>query len=166
MVRFLRKLFVFMVLSIFALGGKAQGYDQERIQLAKFIERMYNNTPFEGCRFIDDYDNSYFISVVALDPQKYKTPQIMNRVAEVKSQRNAGEFLNGTQSYSEFTIKTPKSIEHGGNDKMIETTEVIKTNSTGFVKQMQIFSTFESSNKVVFVYAKKLTIIIENNEND
>ena len=145
----------------------AQSYDQDRIQLVKFIERMYNNAPFEGCRFVDDYDNSYFLSVVALDPTKYKTPQIMNRVAEVKSQRNAGEFLNGTQSYSEFTIRTPKSIEQGKNEDMVETIEVIKTNSTGFVKQMQIFTTFESKKMNVFVYAKKLTNKTkESNEKD
>lgn len=135
----------------------AQSYDQDRIQLAKFIERMYNNAPFEGCRFIDDYDNSYFLSVVALDQTKYKTPQAMNRVAEVKSQRNAGEFLNGTQSYSEFTIRTPKSVENGENSDMVETIDVIKTNSTGFVKQMQILTSFQTENHLmVFVYAKKL----------
>ena len=134
----------------------AQSYDQERIKLANFIERMYNNAPFEGCRFIDDYDNSYFLSVVALDKTKFKTPQIMNRVAEVKSQRNAGEFLNGTQSYSEFTIKTPKSIEQGGNKDIAETIEVIKTNSTGFVQQMQILTSFRSEEgMMVFIYAKK-----------
>ncbi len=82
----------------------------------------------------------------------------MNRVAEIKSQRNAGEFLNGTQSYTEFTIKTPKSIEKGENSEVVETVEVIKTNSTGYVRQMQILTTFDSKNNTrVFVYATKIT---------
>ena len=55
----------------------AQGYDQERIQLANFIERMYKSAPFDGCRIVDDYDNSYLLSVVALDKSKYNTPQQM-----------------------------------------------------------------------------------------
>jgi len=80
----------------------------------------------------------------------------MNRVAQVKSQRNAGEFFNGTQSYSEITIRTPKSEEKGGAE-MVDTYEVIRTNSTGFVQQMALLVQFESNEgKTVFVYYKKV----------
>ncbi len=154
----MKKSIILLFLFLYYNNVIAQSFDQDRIQLANFIERMYNNAPFEGCRFVDDYDNCYFLSVVALDKTKYKTPQIMNRVAEIKSQRNAGEFLNGTQSYTEFTIKTPKSIEKGENSEVVETVEVIKTNSTGYVRQMQILTTFDSKNNTrVFVYATKIT---------
>lgn len=143
-------LFIGMTTNIFA-----QGYDQERIQLANFIERMYNNAPFDGCRIVDDYDNSYLLSVVALDKSKYKTPQIMNRVADVKSQRNAGEFFNGSQSYTEMTIKTPKGEEHESD--MTEVYELIRTNSIGYVRQMQLLTSFEdSTGMMVFVYFKKV----------
>lgn len=135
----------------------AQGYDQERIQLANFIERMYNNAPFDGCRIVDDYDNSYLLSVVALDKSKYKTPQIMNRVADVKSQRNAGEFFNDSQSYTEMTIKTPKGEEHESD--MTEVYELIRTNSIGYVRQMQLLTSFEdSTGMMVFVFFKKVDI--------
>ena len=143
-------LFIGMTTNIFA-----QGYDQERIQLANFIERMYNNAPFDGCRIVDDYDNSYLLSVVALDKSKYKTPQIMNRVADVKSQRNAGEFFNGSQSYTEMTIKTPKGEEHESD--MTEVYEIIRTNSIGYVRQMQLLTSFEDSTGImVFVYYKRI----------
>ena len=143
-------LFIGMTTNIFA-----QGYDQERIQLANFIERMYNNAPFDGCRIVDDYDNSYLLSVVALDKSKYKTPQIMNRVADVKSQRNAGEFFNGSQSYTEMTIKTPKGEEHESD--MTEVYEIIRTNSIGYVRQMQLLTSFEDSTGImVFVYYKSI----------
>lgn len=143
-------LFIGMTTNIFA-----QGYDQERIQLANFIERMYNNAPFDGCRIVDDYDNSYLLSIVALDKSKYKTPQIMNRVADVKSQRNAGEFFNGSQSYTEMTIKTPKGEEHESD--MTEVYELIRTNSIGYVRQMQLLTSFEdSTGMMVFVFFKKV----------
>ena len=71
MVRLSRKIWLIALLFSFANVIMAQGYDQERMQLAKFIERMYNNAPFDGCRIVDDYDNSYFLSVVALDKTKY-----------------------------------------------------------------------------------------------
>lgn len=155
MVKIIKTIFLFAIMFLFANGVSAQGYDQERIQLAKFIERMYNNASFDGCRIVDDYDNSYLLSVVALDKSKYKTAQIMNRVAEVKSQRNAGEFFNGSQSYTEMTIKTPKGEEH--KPDMTEVYELIRVNSIGYVKQMQLLTSFEDSTGMqVFVYYKKV----------
>lgn len=155
MVKVTKTIFLFAIMFLFTNGVSAQGYDQERIQLAKFIERMYNNAPFDGCRIVDDYDNSYLLSVVALDKSKYKTAQIMNRVAEVKSQRNAGEFFNGSQSYTEMTIKTPKGEEHKSD--MTEVYELIRVNSIGYVKQMQLLTSFEDAASMqVFVYYKKV----------
>lgn len=146
---------LFTILFLAGCVVSAQGYDQERIQLAKFIERMYQNTPFEGCRIVDDYDNSYILSVVTLDSSKYKTFQIMNRVAEVKSQRNAGEFFNGTQSYTEMTIKTPKGEEN--SSKMEDVYELIRINSVGYIKQMALLTTFSDiAKKHVFVYYMKI----------
>ena len=152
----MRKILLLMMLCCISAMMNAQSFDQERIALAKFIERMYNNSPFEGCRIVDDYDNSYLLSVVELDKSKYKTSSVMNRVAQVKSQRNDGEFFNGTHSYSEITIRTPKSEEKGDRE-MAETYEIIRTNSTGFVQQMALLTNFESSNGLmVFVYYKKV----------
>lgn len=151
----MRKVLLSILLCCIANVVYAQSFDQERIALAKFIERMYNSSPFEGCRIVDDYDNSYLLSVVELDKSKYKTSSVMNRIAQVKSQRNAGEFFNGTQSYSEITIRTPKSEEKGGAE-MTETYEIIRTNSTGFVQQMALLTQFESNENMVFVYYKKV----------
>lgn len=156
-IEIMRKILLSILLCCIANVVYAQSFDQERIALAKFIERMYNSSPFEGCRIVDDYDNSYLLSVVELDKSKYKTSSVMNRIAQVKSQRNAGEFFNGTQSYSEITIRTPKSEEKGGSKEMTETYEIIRTNSTGFVQQMALLTQFESgSGTMVFVYFKKV----------
>ena len=79
----------------------------------------------------------------------------MNRVADVKSQRNAGEFFNGSQSYTSMTIKTPKGEEHESD--MTEVYELIRVNSIGYVKQMQLLTSFEDNVKMqVFVYYKKV----------
>lgn len=154
-IEIMRKILLSILLCCIANVVYAQSFDQERIALAKYIERMYNSSPFEGCRIVDDYDNSYLLSVVELDKSKYKTTSVMNRIAQVKSQRNAGEFFNGTQSYSEITIRTPKSEEKGGTE-MAETYEIIRTNSTGFVQQMALLTQFESNGNMVFVYYKKV----------
>ena len=138
------------------LNVSAQSYDEDRVILSNFVERLYNNAPFEGCRIIDDYDHSYLLSVVLLDKTTYKVLSAMNRIAQVKSQRNAGEFLNGTQSYSEFIIKTPR-CEKNDTTNVIESIEVIKSSSTGFVQQMQLLTTFDSSNDCkVYVFYKQV----------
>lgn len=144
---------------IFALNSNAQSFDEDRIVLSQFIERLYNNAPFEGCRIIDDYDNSYLLSVVALDASNYKTSSALNRVAQVKSQRNAGEFFNGTQSISEFVVKTTKGEKQGKKANVIsETFEMVKSNSTGFVQQMQLLTTFDNAEQQkVFVFYKELS---------
>lgn len=150
--------FLFLAISLTSFHKVyAQGYDEERINLMMFIERMYNNEPFEGCRIVDDYDNSYMLAVITLDPTKYQNKMAMNRVAQVKSQRTAGEFFNGSQSYTEMVIKTPKSDEKGGDPSLVETMEIIKVNSIGYVKQMQLLSSFDGEdNTKVFVYYKKV----------
>lgn len=148
--KLLLTLFVFSWLS-----ASAQGYDEDRINIAMFIERMYKNEPFDGCRIVDDYDNSYMLAVVTLDPTKYKNRVAMNRVADVKSQRVAGEFFNGSQSYTEMVIRTPKSEEKGGDSALVETMEIIKVNSIGFVRQMQLLTSFDGEdNTKVYVYYK------------
>ena len=99
--------------------------------------------------------NKGYLMAVALDKSKYKTPQVMNRMAEVKSQRNAGEFFNGSQSYTEMTIKTPKDEDNKSD--MTEVYELIRVNSIGYVKQMQLLTSFEDAIEMhVFVYYKKV----------
>lgn len=155
----LRTIIILFLLTNISHFVNAQGYDEDRITLANFIERMYNNEPFEGCRIVKDYDKSYLLSVVMLEKAKYSTPTAMNRVAQVKSQRNAGEFFNGTQSYSEFIVKTPRCKDNESNAKsIVETIEVIKVNSTGFVQQMQLLTSFDSESNKVFIYYKPLKI--------
>ena len=146
---------------VFCLMGSqlilAQSFDEDRIILANFVERLYTNSPFEGCRIIDDYDNNYLLSVVVLDESKYNTKSAMNRMAQVKSQRNAGEFLNGTQSFSEFIIRTPKGVSNRVSEDVWELSDQIRTNTTGYVQQMQLLTSFEDEDKLkVFVYFKEL----------
>ena len=147
-----------MILTVLCpLRGWAQSFDEDRIILANFTQRLYNDSPFEGCRIIDDYDNSYLLSVVIIDPNKYKTLAAANRVSQVKSQRNAGEFLNGTQTWSEFAIKTPKAERESKSKDFAETIEIIKSNTTGYVQQMQLLTTFQDSDKMkIYIFYKEL----------
>ncbi len=47
-----------------ALPTWAQSYNQEKTALANFLVRMYENAPFDGVRAVEDYEQSYLMSVV------------------------------------------------------------------------------------------------------
>ena len=155
----MKKIFsIILLLALITISRvHAQSYDEDRIVLANFVERLYNNNPFEGCRILDDYDNKYLLSVVLLDPSKQKVKSAMNRTAQIKSQRNAGEFVNGTQTYSEFVIKTPKGENRNSEENLSQTFDVIRSNSTGYIQQMQLLTTFEDEDHMkVYVFYKEL----------
>lgn len=153
----MRTTYILLILIFISLKSFGQSYDEDRIVLANFVERLYNNNPFEGCRILDDYDNKYLLSVVLLDPAKQKVKSAMNRTAQIKSQRNAGEFVNGTQTYSEFVIKTPKGENKENVEDLSQTFDVIRSNSTGYIQQMQLLTTFEDEDHMkVYVFYKEL----------
>ena len=78
-------------------------------------------------------------------------------MSQVKSQRNAGEFLNGTQSFSKFLIQTPKGVSRRTTEDAWEISDYIRTNTTGYVQQMQLLTTFYDDDGLkVFVYFKEL----------
>lgn len=66
----MKKLLLVSVLTIISLGLHAQGYSGDKVAFTNFLVRMYNNAPFEGVRAVNDYDNAYLISVLALEPAK------------------------------------------------------------------------------------------------
>ena len=155
----MKRLFILFIAITISTCAFSQGYNDTQAAMAMFVERMYNSEPFEGCRIIEDYDCNYLISIVALEKSKYKSTSSMNRVAQVKAQRNAGEFCNGTQGYSEFVVKTPQCKDNQAKDSMqlSEVFEVIKTKSTGYVKQLQLLTQFDSSDELkIYVFCTQI----------
>lgn len=140
-----------------AFNSDAQSYNDDKTSMTNFIKRMYNNTPFDGVKVVDDYDHKYVISVVALEKAKYTSQSTMNRVAQVKAQQQANAFFNGSTITSDLIIKTSESKKDSAQ-VVIETTELIKEQSSGFVEGMELLANFDSADgtKAVFIYIRKL----------
>jgi 6-pyruvoyl-tetrahydropterin synthase len=119
---------------------------------------MYNATPFEGVKVIDDYDHQYFVSLVNLEKGKYPSASTMTRVAQVKAQQQANTFFNGSFIASDFIIKTTEAKSKESTSTIIETMESIKENSLGFVKGMELLTNFEveEAKRMVFIYYKEI----------
>ena len=139
-------------LFIFIVSGQlfAQNYNSENIALANFLTRMYMNAPYEGVRVVNDYDSNYLLSVVALDKSKYPNESTLFRVASVKAMSQASRFFNGSTITDELIITT---TEKTNGESRIETIEKINENSAGYVKQLQLLTSFDYGDGLkVFIF--------------
>ena len=151
----MKKRLLVALLTMVSLGLNAQGYSCDKVALTTFLVRMYNNAPFEGVRAVNDYDNAYLISVLALEPAKYKDNEsIINRVASVKAMAQASRFLNGSNITQDMIIHTTEKNDGTSDTEIIEN---IHENSVGYVKAMEQLTNFKRSDgKLIFIFATLL----------
>lgn len=150
-----KRLFLTVVtIMAIALGACAQSYNSDKVAFTNFLVRMYNDAPFEGVRVVDDYEQAYLISVLALDKAKYKTDAILNRVASVKAMAQASRYFNGSNITQDLIIHTSEKAD-GSNDT--EIIENIRENSVGYVKQLEQLTNFTREDGLqVFIFIKEL----------
>ena len=139
--------------------ANAQSFNDDKPAFANFIKRMYNSSPFEGVKIVDDYDNQYLISVISLDKAKYTSESIMNRVAQVKAQSQASSFLNGATISMDMVITTKETKDSTNKiTTIVETVEQIKQNSSGFSQGLELLTNFDNADgkRGVFVYMREI----------
>lgn len=153
-----KRLFIVTGLLLQCISLGAQSIGQEHQALAAFLKRMYLAAPFEGVKIVEDYDHQYLISVISLEKAKYPNPSVMSRVATVKAQAQASNFINGARIDAETIIRTTEAKDSSGRQQTItETIEKIKMNSSGFVQGMQLLHSFDATEpRTVFIYSAKL----------
>jgi hypothetical protein len=136
------------------LSATAQSYNSDRVAFTNFLIRMYNNAPFEGVRAVNDYDDAYLISVLALDKEKYKTEAALNRVASVKAMTNASRYLNGSNITQDMIIHTTEKSDGTSDTDIIEN---IRENSVGYVKALEQLTNFQRKDGLqVFIFITPL----------
>lgn len=150
-----KSLTIFFFLAYNAFATLAQGYNQQKNELSHFLERMYESQPFEGVKVFTDYENTYLLSVVVLDPYNYSNNSIMTRVASVKAMSQANTYINGAHITSECIISNVKKpngvVEETIADTIIE-------RGAGYVKQMELLTNFSNNGRNVYIYATKMEV--------
>ena len=155
----MNKFFIIVTLFVVnSMGVLAQSYNNDRIAFSNFLIRMYNNAPFEGVRAVNDYNDAFLISVLALDKSKYKTDAVLNRVASVKAMANASRYFNGSNT-PDFT---PDMIIHTtdktGGTSDAEIIENIREYSVGYVKALEQLTNFTRKDGLqVFIFLTPLS---------
>jgi len=142
----------------FAFSSYGQGFNDDKTAFSNFLKRMYNSSPFEGVKLVEDYDNEYIISVLSLE-KGTKSFSILSRVAQVKAQRQVSAFFNGSTITAEFIIKTTEEKADSIEVKTtVETIEKIKENSVGFVNGLELLTNFDidEGERMLFIYIKKI----------
>ena len=141
---------------LLALSTNAQSYNSDRVSFTNFLIRMYNNAPFEGVRAVNDYDDAFLISVLALDKEKYKTEAVLNRVATVKAMANASRYFNGSNITQDMIIHTTEKSDGTSDTNIIEN---IRENSAGYVKALEQLANFRRKDGLhVFMFITPLAI--------
>lgn len=137
----------------------AQNYNEEKIAMTSFIMRMYKSAPFEGVKVFTDYEHTYLLSVLSLEPAKYPNVSALNRVACVKAMSQASRYFNGSDIDSDLIVR---SVEHSDGTADSEIIETIREKSAGYVKALELLTSFDSEDqRKVFIYCKEIEI--ENN---
>jgi len=155
----MKKIVSYFLFFAIHLSVNAQSFNQDRIAFVNFVKRMYNSTPFEGVKIVDDYDHHYLISVVSLEKAKYANESIMTRVSQVKSQSQVNTFLNGSTISMDLVIKTTDTRDSSGKQYSVtESMESIKQNSIGFSQGLELLTNFEGldAGRVVFIYFRDM----------
>lgn len=147
---------VFSIIFTFVtIGINGQSYNSDRVSFTNFLIRMYNNAPFEGVRAVNDYDDAFLISVLALDKDKYKTEAVLNRVASVKAMANASRYFNGSNITQDMIIHTTEKADGTSDTEIIEN---IRENSVGYVKALEQLTNFKRKDGLqVFIFITPLS---------
>ena len=149
----MRKLLISSILLIITLISYAQNYNSDRVTFTNFLVRMYNNAPFEGVRMVKDYENTYLISVVLLNPTDYDSESTLNEVATVVSMAQISDF-NSAKITSDIIIHNDKTEDGKATTKK---TTTIKKRSANFVNSLEQLTNFTREDGMqVFIFIKPM----------
>lgn len=151
----MKKFLLILVLVFVFISGQAQSYNQEKVALTNFLVRMYKAEPFEGVKVVSDYENNYLLSVV-LVADNGQSESARNRIAQVKSQRQTSQYLGGLiTSQSETIIRTTENVKE--QKTIEEITDIIKENSIGFTKAMEVLTVIDApNNQKCYMFYRKV----------
>ena len=119
--------------------------------LSDFVKAAYKKQPFNGAKIIAAPKCNYFISVIALETNKYTSESMMDRVALIKAKQQANTLLNGSNISSDVLIKTDDV------SGITTSSEIIREQSMGFVEGLETLTKYSSNQKKVYIFYRELT---------
>jgi hypothetical protein len=118
--------------------------------LSDFVKLAYKKQPFNGAKIIAAPKSNYFVSVIALDTQKYSLESMMDRVALIKAKQQANTLFNGSTISSDIILKTDEAAN------LTTSTEIIREQSMGFVEGLETLTKYTVNEKKVFIFYREI----------
>ena len=121
--------------------------DSEKTAMANYAKRVYKKEKADGCRIVTSGKTNVLLTTITV-----KESSVMQRVAEVKALRAAGEFLQGANTESISTI-----VIDAVNDSISEIQrDFIKVSSFTKMKKMELLGSEKDNGQVSFFFYKEL----------
>lgn len=153
----MKRIIIYLILLLGSIATYGQSYNAEKMEFTNYIKRMYWSEPFEGFRIVTDYNATYMIVIICLDKGSY-SESVLYRLASVKAMNEAQRYVNGSLIKSEF-IYEMKQIKKGKRTEYQETIiENIYENSMGYINSLEVLSSFDSEDKRIFIFSRKLNV--------
>ena len=130
----------------------SQVSNETKDALEKEMIALFNKSPFEGVKILQDSGDSYLLSVSIQTNTSHKTSSSKNRVASVMARRNAMVFMNGSTVTSEQIIKTNETITMNSVSYYEEFIDRISESSSGFIDGMEVLTTFDFNQGKEYAY--------------
>ena len=144
--------FLFVALS---LNLYSREFYSNQEALVGFVKSLYEHTPFDGVRIIQDGDTNYLISVVVY--QVGGNEDVVKRAAALQARANANRFMKDAAITSETIINTTEGSVKDNEKAKVELMEVVKKAPEGWAVWMDLLTSFDvlEDNQRVFVYIKE-----------
>lgn len=121
--------------------------------LEQFLLTQLKKNPFDGARIVSAPNNKYIISSVSLENSKYATPELRDKVAQMKAKQMVNTMINGSTITSEMII----SVDHAGGSAEVGNVEKIKEQAMGFINGLELLARKELiSEKTTYLYFSRL----------
>ena len=151
-----KKTILFLVVSCFitCLYAKAQTIDFNRQNIGRFVQRMYENEPFENVIIVDLADVQYIVATLSLDPLVYDNVSVMNRIASTKANSMIAKYVHGSLSITRTKVDLVRDT-----DSLIVSgtwTEEIRESTMGQVRAVDLLASFNCDKRKVFIFGTQI----------
>jgi len=137
---------------------KPKNFNEDKEAMAEYLRELYTRSQFEGVKIVDNNNQSFLISLVALEKSKYKNYSDLNTIARVKAQSQASKFINGSSLSSEdFIFTTNESLDKESFARVFES---IKETSMGFINGLELLTCFDTGDEKysVHIFLKRMDV--------
>ncbi len=152
------KKILFLILLLSSANLFAQDFGGDKVGLINFIKRMYSINPFDGIKLMQNDDaKNYLICVISIKNDSNKTENILFTIADAKARAKASQYLNGSNTSIELILITNED-KTSSSVSSVQTTEILKESSAGFINGIELLTNFVTPNKAdrVFIYYKEI----------